>query len=85
MLDLEYKHTLFIAITEEDQLYFEADVKEEKSVPSELIALEMVKELLVNIAEKCHVKPEFLAEVMYHDFTNGEYLTGGNYRGKEHD
>lgn len=73
---MEYRHEINIRVTKDNEFKLNVAITEDKENPSELIALELIKTTLIALAERLDVKPEFLAEVMYHDFTKGKYITG---------
>lgn len=68
------KHRIEIVVTEEDEFMIEAQVKPEGDNPPQLVAFSMLETAIENIAEELNVTPEFLAEVLYHDFTKGKKL-----------
>lgn len=73
---LEYRHEINIRVTKDNRFELNVAITKDKENPPELIALELIKTTLVNLAERLDVTPEFLAEVMYHDFTKGDFLVG---------
>lgn len=75
---MKLKQKIVIGVAEDDRFFLEFDIQEQEGVAPGMIALEMLKECVVNLAEKLNVEPEFLAEVMYHDFTEGELLSVGD-------
>lgn len=52
----------------------ESRVKPEGDNPPQLVAFGMLETAIESIAEELNVTPEFLAEVLYHDFTKGKKL-----------
>lgn len=72
---MTYKHEIKIQVTEDNEFRLSFAISEDKENPSTLIALELLKTTVASLAQKMDVKPEFLAEVMYHDFTKGDFIS----------
>lgn len=71
---LKIKHRIELLVTEEDELFLDFDVSSEAGLPPQLIALSILEATIKELAEDLDASPEFLAEVMYHDFTNGKSI-----------
>ncbi|MFU2182622.1 hypothetical protein ACMZ6Y_07150 [Streptococcus pluranimalium] len=74
MAEENIKHEIMIRVTQDNTFQLEFAITEDGENPPELIALELLKTTLAGLAERLHVTPEFLAEIMYHDFTKGDFI-----------
>lgn len=72
--NLKIKHRIELLVTEENEFMIKVHVKSEGDNPPQLVAFNILETAVQNIAEELDATPEFLAEVMYHDFTNGKSL-----------
>lgn len=68
------KHEIKIQVTQDNTFQLQFAITEDRENPPELIALELLKTTVASLAERLNVKPEFLAETMYHDFTKGDFI-----------
>lgn len=68
------KHEIKIQVTQDNTFQLQFAITEDRENPPELIVLELLKTTVANLAERLNVKPEFLAETMYHDFTKGNFI-----------
>ncbi|MGT2776413.1 hypothetical protein ACVRZG_10405 [Streptococcus hyovaginalis] len=68
------KHEIKIQVTQDNTFQLQFAITEDRENPPELIALELLKTTVASLAERLNVKPEFLAETMYHDFTKGNFI-----------
>lgn len=71
---MEYKHEIKIQVTEDNEFRLSFDISEDRENPPTLIALELLETTVASLVQKMEVKPEFLAEVMYHGFTKGDFI-----------
>ncbi|WP_438833085.1 hypothetical protein [Streptococcus pluranimalium] len=72
------KHEIKIQVTQDNTFQLQFAITEDRENPPELIALELLKTTVASLAERLNVKPEFLAETMYHDFTKGDFIEVDN-------
>lgn len=72
---MTHKHEIKIQVTEDNEFRLSFAISEDKENPPTFIALELLKTTVASLAHKMDVKPEFLAEVMYHDFTKGDFIS----------
>lgn len=68
------KHEIKIQVTQDNTFQLQFAITKDRENPPELIALELLKTTVASLAERLNVKPEFLAETMYHDFTKGDFI-----------
>lgn len=74
MTEEKPKHEIMIRVTQDNTFQLQFAITENGENPPELIALELLKTTVAGLAERLNVKPEFLAETMYHDFTKGDFI-----------
>ena len=74
MSEEKLKHEIKIQVTQDNTFQLQFAITEDRENPPELIALELLKTTVASLAERLNVKPEFLAETMYHDFTKGNFI-----------
>ena len=72
---MTHKHEIKIQVTEDNEFRLSFAISEDNENPPTLIALELLETTVASLAQKMDVKPEFLAEVMYHDFTKGDFIS----------
>lgn len=72
---MTHKHEIKIQVTEDNEFRLSFAIAEDKENPPTLIALELLETTVASLAQKMDVKPEFLAEVMYHDFTKDDFIS----------
>ena len=72
---MELKQKILVGLTQDDRVHIEFDVKGQGEVTADSVAYILLQKAVEKLAENMHVPPEFIAEIMFHDFTKGEYIS----------